>query len=71
MDYSSTKKELDGRTYAGVDGYCPFAVYLVSVGDGLELALRPSVQHSGAASGYNFQRALPMATSLVATPFLL
>jgi len=25
---SNTHKELVGRTYAGVDGYCPLAVYL-------------------------------------------
>jgi hypothetical protein len=30
MYNSSTKKKLGGRTYAGVDGYCPFAVYLGS-----------------------------------------
>ena len=46
MDNSSTKKDLVGRTYAGVDGYCPFAVYLGSLGYCLELALRPGVQHS-------------------------
>ena len=28
MDNSLTKKDLVGRTYAGVDGYCPLAVYL-------------------------------------------
>ena len=53
MDNSSTKKELVGRTYAGVDGYCPFAVYLGSLGYCLELALRPGVQHSAAESEYN------------------
>ncbi len=57
MDNSSTKKELVGRTYAGVDGYCPFAVYLGSLGYCLELALRPGVQHSAAESQYNFERA--------------
>ena len=46
MDNSSTKKDLVGRTYAGVDGYCPFAVYLGRLGYCLELALRPGVQHS-------------------------
>ena len=54
MDNSSTKKELAGRTYAGVDGYCPFAVYLGSLGYCLELALRPGVQHSASESEYNF-----------------
>ena len=28
MDNGNTKKELVGRTYTGVDGYCPLAVYL-------------------------------------------
>ncbi|MEI7539130.1 MAG: IS1380 family transposase, partial [Comamonadaceae bacterium] len=65
MDNGGTKKELVGRTYAGVDGYCPFAVYLGSLGYCLELALRPGVQHSAAESQYNFERALPMAASLV------
>jgi len=71
MDNSSTKKELVGRTYAGVDGYCPFAVYLGSLGYCLELALRPGVQHSAAESQYNLERALPMAASLVSTPLLV
>ncbi len=70
MDNSSTKKELVGRTYAGVDGYCPFAVYLGNLGYCLELALRPGVQHSACESEYNFERALPMAASLVSTPLL-
>jgi len=71
MDNSATKKELVGRTYAGVDGYCPFAVYLGSLGYCLELALRPGVQHSASESEYNFERALPMAASLVSTPLLV
>ena len=71
MDNSSTKKELVGRTYAGVDGYCPFAVYLGSLGYCLELALRPGVQHSASESEYNFQRALPMAASLVSGSMLV
>ena len=71
MDNGGTKKELVGRTYAGVDGYCPFAVYLGRLGYCLELALRPGVQHSAAESQYNFERALPMAASLVATPLLV
>lgn len=41
MNNSFTKKELVGRTYAGVDGYCPLAVYLGCPGYCLELALRP------------------------------
>lgn len=71
MDNGGTQKELVGRTYAGVDGYCPFAVYLGSLGYCLELALRPGVQHSAAESGYNFERALPMAASLVSGALLV
>jgi hypothetical protein len=71
MDYGGCKKELVGRTYAGVDGYCPFAVYLGSLGYCLELALRPGVQHSDADNQYNFERALPMAASLVAGALLV
>ena len=71
MDNGGTKKELVGRTYAGVDGYCPFAVYLGSLGYCLELTLRPGVQHSVSESEYNFERALPMAASLVSTPLLV
>ena len=71
MDNSATKKELVGRTYAGVDGYCPFAVYLGSLGYCLELALRPGVQHSASESEYNFERALPAAASLVSGSMLV
>ena len=71
MDNGATRKELVGRTYAGVDGYCPFAVYLGHLGYCLELALRPGVQHSASESEYNFERALPMAASLVTTPLLV
>ncbi len=71
MDNSSTKKELAGRTYAGVDGYCPFAVYLGSLGYCLELALRPGVQHSASESEYNFERAFAVAASLVTGSMLV
>jgi hypothetical protein len=71
MDNSSTKKELVGRTYAGVDGYCPLAVYLGSLGYCLELALRPGVQHSARESEYNLERTLPLAASLVSGPLLV
>ncbi len=71
MDNGGTAKEGVGRTYAGVDGYCPCAVYLGSLGYCLELALRPGVQHSALESQYNFERALPMAAALVSTPLLV
>ena len=65
MDNSDTKKELVGRTYAGVDGYCPIASYLGAAGFCLELALRPGVQHSARESEYDIERIVPMATRLV------
>ena len=71
MDNSDTQKELVGRTYAGVDGYCPLAVYLGRLGYCLELALRPGVQHSACESEYNLERALPLAASLVKGPLLV
>lgn len=71
MDNSGTSKELVGRTYAGVDGYCPLAAYLGTEGYCLELALRPGTQHSANESEYNLERVLPMAASLVDTPLLV
>jgi hypothetical protein len=60
-----------GRTYAGVDGYCPLAAYLGTEGYCLELALRPGTQHSAIESEYNLERVLPMAANLVDTPLLV
>ena len=71
MDKGGTQKELVRRTYAGADGYCPFAVYLGQLGYCLELALRPGVQHSVRESEYNLERALPMAAGLTAGPLLV
>ncbi|MCK9515056.1 MAG: IS1380 family transposase, partial [Ottowia sp.] len=71
MNNSGTKKELVGRTYAGVDGYCPIASYLGTAGYCLELALRPGVQHSARETEYDLQRVLPMAARLVPTPILV
>jgi Transposase DDE domain group 1 len=66
MDNGGTTKEGVGRTYAGVDGYCPLAAYLGSHGFCLELALRPGVQHSANESDFNLQRVVPMAQRLSA-----
>ena len=66
MDNGGTAKEGVGRTYAGVDGYCPLAAYLGSHGLCLELALRPGVQHSAAETDFNLQRVIPMAQRLSA-----
>jgi hypothetical protein len=66
MDNGGTVKEGVGRTYAGVDGYCPLAAYLGSHGFCLELALRPGVQHSALETDYNLERVVPMAQRLSA-----
>ena len=55
-----------GRTYAGVDGYCPVATNLGAQGLCLELSLRPGVQHSARETQYNFERVIPMAQRLSA-----
>jgi hypothetical protein len=66
MDNGGTAKEGVGRTYAGVDGFCPLAVYLGQYGFCLELALRPGVQHSASETDLNLERVIPMAQRLSA-----
>lgn len=66
MDNGGTAKECVGRTYAGVDGYCPLVAYLGSHGFCLELSLRPGVQHSALETQFNFERVIPMAQRLSA-----
>jgi hypothetical protein len=67
LDNSGTAKEHVGRTYAGVDGYCPLAAYLGTQGFCLELALRPGTQHSASETEYNIERVLPLAARLTAS----
>jgi len=66
MDNGQTVKEGVGRTYAGVDGFCPLAAYLGCYGFCLELALRPGVQHSVRETELNIERVIPMAQRLSA-----
>ncbi len=66
MDNSGTAKEGVGRTYAGVDGYCPLVAYLGQHGFCLELALRPGVQHSARETDFNLERVIPLAQRLSA-----
>lgn len=66
MDNGGTAKEGVGRTYAGVDGYCPLAAYLGQHGFCLELALRPGVQHSARETDLNLERVIPLAQRLSA-----
>ena len=55
MDNSGTAKEGVGRTYVGVDGYCPIASYLGRYGFCLELSLRPGTQHWAKHTGDNLR----------------
>lgn len=71
MDQSDTAKEGVSYTYAGVDGYCPIALYLGTRGYCLELDLRAGSQHSACESEYNIERALGMACAVSAAPLLL
>jgi len=66
MDQSGTSKEHVGRTYAGVDGYCPLVAYLGTQGFCLEFALRPGTQHSASETHYNIERVLPLAARVTA-----
>ncbi len=71
MDNGDSAKEGVGRTYAGVDGYCPLAAYLGTQGYCLQLALRPGTQHSACESQYNLEHVLPLAARLSSAPLLL
>ena len=66
MDNGGTAKEGVGRTYAGVDGYCPLASYIGAYGWPLELSLRPGTQHSAKDTEDNLNRVIPMAQRLSA-----
>ncbi len=66
MDNGGTAKEGVGRTYAGVDGYCPLASYIGSYGWCLELSLRPGVQHSAKHTEDDLRRVIPLAQRLSA-----
>jgi hypothetical protein len=66
MDNSGTAKEGVGRTYAGVDGYCPLAAYLGSHGLCLDLVLRPGTQHSAKHTDDDLRRIVPLAQRLSA-----
>ena len=66
MDNSGTAKEGVGRTYAGVDGYCPLAAYLGSHGFCLDLALRPGTQHSVKHTDDDLRSIVPLAQRLSA-----
>jgi hypothetical protein len=59
MDNSDTKKEAVSRTYQGVDGYTPIALYLGNEGWNLGLELRAGSHHSALETEYFFERVFP------------
>jgi len=59
MDNSDTKKEAVSRTYQGVDGYSPIALYLGNEGWNIGLELRPGSQHSVLETEYFLERVFP------------
>lgn len=64
MDNSDTKKEAVGRTYQGVDGYCPIAGYLGNEGWCIGLELRAGNWHSALETEYFYKRAFPRVKRL-------
>lgn len=67
MDNSGTVKEGVGRTYTGVDGYCPLATYLGTQGFCLEFDLRPGTQHSARGTQDSLRHTVAMAQRLSAS----
>lgn len=65
MNNSDTKKEEVGRTYQGVDGYCPIAGYLGNEGWNTNLELRAGTWHSAFETEYFYERAFPRIKRLV------
>jgi hypothetical protein len=65
MNNSDTKKEEVGRTYQGVDGYCPIAGYLGNEGWNIGLELRAGTWHSAFETEYFYERAFPKVKRLV------
>jgi hypothetical protein len=66
MDNGGTAKEGVGRTYTGVDGYCPLAAYLGMHGFCLDLLLRPGTQHSAKHTEEDLRHIVPLAQRLSA-----
>ena len=66
MDNSDTKKEAVSRTYQGVDGYTPIALYLGNEGWNIGLELRAGSHHSALETEYFLERAFPRLERLCA-----
>ena len=59
MDNSRTKKEEVSRTYQGIDGYTPIALYLGNEGWNIGLELRAGSHHSALETEYFLERGFP------------
>jgi len=59
MDNSGSKKEAVSRTYQGMDGYTPIALYLGNEGWNIGLELRTGSHHSAFESEYFLERTFP------------
>lgn len=59
MDNSDTRKEAVSRTYQGVDGYTPIALYLGNEGWNIGLELRAGSHHSALETEYFLERTFP------------
>jgi hypothetical protein len=66
MDNSDTKKEAVSRTYQGVDGYTPIALYLGNEGWNIGLELRAGSHHSALETEYFLERVFPRLERLCA-----
>lgn len=66
MDNSGTKKEAVSRTYQGVDGYTPVALYLGNEGWNVGLELRAGSHHSALETEYFFECTFPSLERLCA-----
>ncbi len=67
MDNSGTAKELVSRTYQGVDGFTPIAVYVGNEGWSLGLELRAGSQHSALEAEHFLERVFPRLQRLCPT----
>lgn len=67
MDNSDSKKELVSRTYQGVDGYTPIALYLGNEGWNIGLELRAGSHHSALETEYFLERTFPRLERLCPT----
>jgi hypothetical protein len=67
MDNSDTHREAVSRTYQGVDGYTPIALYLGNEDWNIGLELRAGSHHSALEMEYFLERTFPRLERLCAT----